>query len=180
VAASHGGALAGESAYAQRAVAHVALARGDAAGAAEVALRAADRAERAGIPGEAGRCRILGARALGRAEQRGLALAQLEQAIDALGRIGAEGYRAEAEKEMRRLGRRSRRPADAGGGLASLTEREREIAALVSRGDTNREIAASQYLSERTVERHLSHIFAKLGVSSRAAVASIVAAANDR
>jgi DNA-binding NarL/FixJ family response regulator len=50
----------------------------------------------------------------------------------------------------------------------------------VSRGHTNREIGARSFLSERTVERHLSHIFAKLGVSSRAAVASIVAAEGDR
>jgi DNA-binding CsgD family transcriptional regulator len=180
VAASHGGALAGEAAFAQRAVAHVALARGDAAGAADIALRAADRADRAGIPGEAGRCRILAARALARADQRARALAELERAVGERGRIGAEGYRAEAEKEMRRLGRRARRPAEVGGGLASLTEREREIADLVSRGHTNRAIAASSYLSERTVERHLSNIFAKLGVASRAAVASMIAAETDR
>ncbi len=180
VAASRGGELAGESAYAQRAVAHVALARGDPARAAEIALAAAGRAEQAGIPGEAGRCRILGARALGRAEQRSRALAELERAVHELGRIGAEGYRAEAEKEMRRLGRRARRPADAAGaGVGSLTEREREISELVSRGHTNRAIAASTYLSERTVERHLSNIFAKLGVASRAAVASIVTAEAD-
>ena len=64
-------------------------------------------------------------------------------------------------------------------GLPALTEREREIADLVSRGETNRQIAARTYLSERTVERHLSHIFGKLEVSSRAAVASAVAAAGE-
>ena len=180
-AASHGGELAGESAFARRALAHVALADGNAAQAAAIALAAADRAESAGIPGEAGRCRILAGRALGRSGQRARAVAELERAVRDLAAIGADHYRADAERELRRLGRRGSRRADAhAGGLASLTERERELADLVRRGHTNRQIAVASYLSERTVERHLSHIFAKLGVSSRAAVASIVAAEGDR
>ena len=47
-------------------------------------------------------------------------------------------------------------------------------------GKTNREIAGHCYMSEKTVERHLSHIFAKLGVSNRAAVAGEVARAQER
>jgi DNA-binding CsgD family transcriptional regulator/enamine deaminase RidA (YjgF/YER057c/UK114 family) len=54
----------------------------------------------------------------------------------------------------------------------ALTGREREVAALVATGITNREIAARLVLSEKTVERHLSRIFAKLGLSSRAALAA--------
>ena len=50
------------------------------------------------------------------------------------------------------------------------------MAALVAQGRTNREIAAALFLSEKTVERHLSRIFGKLGVSSRAALAARVAA----
>ena len=45
---------------------------------------------------------------------------------------------------------------------------------MVSAGRTNREIADSLYHSIKTVERHLSHIFGKLGVRSRAAVAGLV------
>jgi DNA-binding NarL/FixJ family response regulator len=50
-----------------------------------------------------------------------------------------------------------------------LTERERQILRLVADGNTNKSIARSLSLSERTVDRHLSNIFDKLGVSSRAA-----------
>ena len=50
-----------------------------------------------------------------------------------------------------------------------LSARECEVVALVAQGHTNRAIAAKLFLSEKTVARHLSNIFAKLGVSSRAA-----------
>lgn len=56
----------------------------------------------------------------------------------------------------------------------SLSNRELEIAELVSYGYTNRQIARKLCLSEKTIETHLSHVFAKLGVSSRAAVASTI------
>jgi non-specific serine/threonine protein kinase len=56
-------------------------------------------------------------------------------------------------------------------GFAGLTEREREVAALVARGLTNREIAETLLLGRRTIGTHLEHIFAKLGVQARAEVA---------
>jgi predicted ATPase/DNA-binding CsgD family transcriptional regulator len=52
----------------------------------------------------------------------------------------------------------------AGGGL---TNREREIAALVANGMSNREIGSRLFISKRTVDAHVEHIFAKLGISSR-------------
>jgi len=50
-----------------------------------------------------------------------------------------------------------------------LTEREAEVLALVATGRTNREVAAQLVISEKTVASHLSHIFTKLDISSRAA-----------
>ncbi len=54
---------------------------------------------------------------------------------------------------------------------AGLTAREAEVLSLVASGQTNREIAATLHLSERTVARHLSNIFTKVGVTSRTAAA---------
>jgi len=55
----------------------------------------------------------------------------------------------------------------AGRSFGGLTRREIEVLRLVALAQSNREIAATLVLSEKTVERHLSHIFAKLQVSSR-------------
>jgi DNA-binding NarL/FixJ family response regulator len=55
------------------------------------------------------------------------------------------------------------------GGLYGLSPRELEVLRLVAAGQTNKAIAAQLVVSERTVDRHVSNIFTKLGVSSRAA-----------
>jgi DNA-binding NarL/FixJ family response regulator len=59
-----------------------------------------------------------------------------------------------------------RAPSRAGHGL---TAREVEVLRMVAAGRTNRSIAGELFLSEKTVARHVSNIFAKLGLSSRAA-----------
>ncbi|HJS94944.1 MAG TPA: alpha/beta fold hydrolase [Solirubrobacteraceae bacterium] len=60
-------------------------------------------------------------------------------------------------------------------GLPELSHREREVLALVAEGLSNEEVAARLYLSVRTVERHLSNIYAKLRVSGKAARAAAAA-----
>ncbi|WP_068272445.1 helix-turn-helix domain-containing protein [Aldersonia kunmingensis] len=69
-----------------------------------------------------------------------------------------------AEADARRL--------DSGTFAGGLTGREAEILALIAAGATNREVAATACISEKTVSRHLANIFAKIGVSSRTAAAA--------
>ncbi len=143
-----------------------ALLDGDAA----PALRAAELADSVGAVIQGARARVLAGRIGGD-------VTLLERAESELAACGAVRLRDEAARELRRLGRRAgarRRRAPGGEGLAALSGREREIADLVAEGNTNREIAAHLFLSEKTVESHMTRLFAKLGVSSRAEVAEAV------
>ncbi|WP_418605670.1 4Fe-4S dicluster domain-containing protein [Georgenia sp. SUBG003] len=86
---------------------------------------------------------------------------ELESACRAFERLGAAADLAGARSELRRFA-----PAAV---VSGLTQREVEVLRLVATGRTNRAIAAELFLSEKTVARHLSSIFAKLDVPSRAA-----------
>lgn len=66
---------------------------------------------------------------------------------------------------------RSDRPALPDAGLATLTDREREVAVAVGQGLSNAEIAADLYLSVPTVKAHVSRLFDKLGASNRVQIA---------
>ena len=57
----------------------------------------------------------------------------------------------------------------------ALTPAEERVAALVAEGKTNREVAAALFLSDRTVEGHLSHVFGKLGIKHRAELGQALA-----
>ncbi len=165
------------SAWAGRATAAVALARGDAVAAAAGARASAASADAADAPIDAALSRILAGRALAQAGDRDGAVAELEQAAAALEACGAVRYRQEAEHELRKLGRAVHRRTRAGkgdGGVDSLTERELELARLVVDRRTNPEIAAALFLSQKTVETHLRNMFRKLGVSSRVELARAV------
>jgi DNA-binding NarL/FixJ family response regulator len=72
-----------------------------------------------------------------------------------------------AAHALARLDERSRKPASAAPGR--LTARELQVLRLVATGRTNRAVAAELVISEKTVARHLSNIFTKLGIPSRAA-----------
>jgi DNA-binding CsgD family transcriptional regulator len=58
--------------------------------------------------------------------------------------------------------------------LALLTRTERTVAMLVAQGLTNRQIAEQLFVSPRTVDAHLAHIFRKLDISSRARLAALM------
>jgi DNA-binding CsgD family transcriptional regulator/tetratricopeptide (TPR) repeat protein len=175
--AARDAALPAEDAHAQRALAELALARGDAGGAADRALAAAARSAGAGLPIDAGRCETLAGRALAAGGHRDDAIAVLERAADRLAAVGADGWAAGPQSELRRLGRRGRRrrEAAADSGPEGLTEREAQVAELVRSGQTNRQIAEHLYVSEKTIERILSSTFGKLGVRNRTALAARLA-----
>jgi DNA-binding NarL/FixJ family response regulator len=68
------------------------------------------------------------------------------------------------------------RRAAAAEGPESLNERERDVAALVAQGRTNRQIGATMFLSEKTIEYYLTRIYGKLGVRTRTELAATVGA----
>ncbi len=92
------------------------------------------------------------------------------------GTFGAERDAARVREMLERAGVRLPQTATRAGrrasGWASLSTRERSVARLVAQGLTNREIALLLSISTRTVDTHVEHLFAKLGVSRRAAIAS--------
>jgi DNA-binding CsgD family transcriptional regulator len=163
---------------ADRAAAAVSLDAGNPDVAAKRALASAAAAAEVGAPVEAALSRTLAGRALAQARQPERAVSELRQAAAALHSYGALRYRAAAERELRTLGRRIYRRTRAGTrdgvGVASLTERELQVARLVVDRRTNPEIADALFLSPKTVETHLRNIFRKLNVSSRVEVARAV------
>jgi DNA-binding NarL/FixJ family response regulator len=68
-------------------------------------------------------------------------------------------------------------PASKEDPLATLTEREREVLALLAQGQTNRQIAQALTITPNTVKKHVDHVLQKLGVGTRSAAAAIAARA---
>jgi ATP/maltotriose-dependent transcriptional regulator MalT len=156
----------------------VMLARGDALAAARAGREAAESAERTGNPLLGARARALAGGALAAAGEPLDAIAELKHAEAVLSTCGAVREADAAARELRRLGQRvtrRRRPTGSRSGLAALSSREREVADHVATGQTNRDVAAALFLSTKTIETHLARIYDKLGVRSRAALASIIA-----
>ncbi|PGH47603.1 response regulator transcription factor [Streptomyces sp. Ru87] len=83
-------------------------------------------------------------------------------------RAAAEGRTVLSPAVASRLVDRVRTP-----GREPLSTREREVLALVAKGNSNREIAAALFISEATVKTHLAHLYAKLGVNDRAAAVAV-------
>ena len=129
----------------------IALAEGDAAAALPLLRRAMQVWQELEAPYEAARVRALLAEALRAAGDDEAAALETEAARDTFAALGVV-----APATLRRA-------------RGELTDRELEVLRLVAAGETNKAIATRLVLSERTVDRHVSNIFAKLGVSSRAA-----------
>ncbi len=162
-----------------------------ATGSAEWAEHASEAADLAGLAGCHGFAELAWAQvhqALGEHAEAGQRAARavhhfeqagqrLEEGRARLARSVALGSRAEGEAELRRaqgLFAACGAPMPAQDGLDTLTSRERQVAGLVGEGLTNRQVARQLRMAEKTVEGHLSRIFAKLEVRSRAGVAAQV------
>jgi ATP/maltotriose-dependent transcriptional regulator MalT len=147
-------------AEAERVVGAVRLASGDAQGALETLRSAASSWHALEVPYEAARTRVL----------IGLACRQLGDEDTA--KLELDGAQAvfrelEAAPDVDRVERLFR--ATDAAAVGGLTARELEVLRLIAAGQTNRGIAATLVISEKTVARHVSNIFTKLGVPSRAA-----------
>ncbi len=138
----------------------VLLLEGDAQAALGALRRAWTAWQELEVPYEAARVRVLiglACRQLGDEESAEM---ELDAAHWIFGRLGAVPDLARAQSLS---GKPAAKPA------GGLTARELEVLRLVAAGKTNRVIAADLFLSEKTVARHVSNIFTKLGLSSRAA-----------
>ena len=108
--------------------------------------------------------------ALRRAKRRADARDHLRHAVELATICGAAALAARAETELLATGARPRRVALSG--VESLTPSERRVAELAAGGPTNREIAQELFVTQRTVEVHLTSVYRKLGIDSRSQLAA--------
>lgn len=147
-----------------------ALAAGGDASAARAHLEAAVSAfVRLGMPYEAARAHLLLAQALSSSEPE-VAVAEARTALNVCEDLGASREADAAAALLRRLGVKAARSGPKG--VGALTEREREVLALLGAGLSNPEIAGRLFISRKTVEHHVARVLAKLGVRNRAEAAA--------
>jgi DNA-binding CsgD family transcriptional regulator len=150
-------------AHATRCRGLVAAAEGDTDGATRLLQQAVADHEAVGDPFGRGRAMLAVGMIRRRGRQKRLAREAIEAAVEVFETIGAAGWAMKARGELERIGGRRREEG--------LTAAERRVAGLVAEGRTNREVAATLFVGERTVATHLTHIYAKLGVRSRTELA---------
>jgi DNA-binding CsgD family transcriptional regulator len=106
-----------------------------------------------------------------KARRKRAARESLEEALAAFNQLGARLWADRARAELGRIS--GRRTSD------DLTETERRVAELAAQGCPNKEIASALFVSEHTVAAHLTHVYRKLGVRSRAALAHRLAVGSE-
>ena len=143
----------------------LAMARGDLDRADEVLRTARSAPGGPALPFHRGLLDLQHGRCLSRLQRYGAAVDAVHAARHAFSALGADPFLRASEAELAAAGLRPRSGNEAG--LPGLTSQELRVARLVASGLSNREAAAQLYLSPKTVEYHLAHAFAKLGVRSR-------------
>jgi DNA-binding CsgD family transcriptional regulator len=139
-------------------------ARGDVDGALAHLRDAVELHDGVPIPVELARTRLAYGSALRRARRKAAARIELEAAAAGFDAAGARVWAERARAELAGVG--GRPPAS-----GALTATERRVAGLVAEGLQTKQVAARLFVSPKTVEGHLSHIYAKLGVRSRTELA---------
>jgi DNA-binding NarL/FixJ family response regulator len=100
-----------------------------------------------------------------RANRRAAARTTLQDALDLARRCGARALSERTETELRAAGGRSSDPTAIG--ISQLTVSERRVAELAAKGHSNPEIAQRLFVTRKTIETHLGHIYSKLDISGR-------------
>jgi len=118
---------------------------------------------------ETARTRLLYGERLRRMRRRAECREHLRSALDDFERLGARRWSDIALAELDATGLTLRRRET--GPVVDLTARELQIALLLADGQTTRQAAAALFLSPKTVEYHLRHVYTKLGIGSRAELA---------
>jgi DNA-binding CsgD family transcriptional regulator len=126
---------------------------------------AVERLGRSRLRPELARAHLLYGEWLRREGRRVDAREQLRTGLDLFEAMGMDAFARRAEHELSATGERARKRIDET--RANLTPQEAQIASLAREGLSNAEIGARLFLSARTVEWHLHHVFAKLEISSR-------------
>jgi ATP/maltotriose-dependent transcriptional regulator MalT len=103
--------------------------------------------------------------ALRRANRRAEARDALEQGLELADRLGGRALAERARTELRAAGGRSSDPH--GTGVEQLTASERRVAELAAQGHSNPEIAQALFVTRKTVETHLGHVYRKLDIAGR-------------
>jgi DNA-binding CsgD family transcriptional regulator/tetratricopeptide (TPR) repeat protein len=122
---------------------------------------------------ECARTQLAYGAALRRTRKRVAARPPLRAAVATFGELGAPAWLEQAVVELEATGDVAQRPGESP--LTSLTPQELHIARLLGSGQTTREAAGTLFLSPKTVEYHLRHIYTKLGIRSRDELAAVVA-----
>jgi DNA-binding CsgD family transcriptional regulator len=125
-------------------------------------------------PFEVARTHLCRGERLRRAGRRTDARHALRAAIEAFDRLGAEPWASRARQELGATGATARRRRE-GTDRDRLTPHELQVALIVATGASNREAAAALFLSPKTIEFHLSHIYSKLNVRTRSELAALAA-----